>query len=98
MTHSCKLENFSSQVFENGCDIDCCLGSNAHLVLGIVLQKTLDTSTWKLENISNPAFESAYSHKNICDWCHKYVEICEAGFGYVGLGFVDFRVASRMPR
>ena len=49
MTHSCELENFSSQVFENGCNIDSCLGTNAHLVLGVVLQETLDTTAGKLD-------------------------------------------------
>ena len=48
MTHSCEFENFSGQVFENCCDIDRCLGSNAHLVLGVVLQEALDTAARKL--------------------------------------------------
>jgi hypothetical protein len=37
VTHSCKLENFSGKIFEYGCDIDGGFGSNAHLVLGVVL-------------------------------------------------------------
>lgn len=48
MTHSCKLEHFSGQVFENSCDIDGCLGADSHFVLGVVLQETLDTSTGEL--------------------------------------------------
>lgn len=49
MTHSCKLENFSSQVFEDSSNVDGSLGSDAHLILGIVLQETLDTTTRELE-------------------------------------------------
>ncbi len=37
MTYSCKLENLGSQVFEYGCDIDGSLGTNAHLVLSVLL-------------------------------------------------------------
>jgi hypothetical protein len=48
VTHSCELENFSSEVFEDGGDIDCGLGSHAHLVLGVVLQETLNTTARKL--------------------------------------------------
>ena len=49
MTHSCELENFSCQIFEDRGNIDGCLGSNAHLVLGVVLEETLDTTAWELE-------------------------------------------------
>ena len=48
MTHSCELENFSSQVFENGGNVDGSLGSHAHFVLGVVLQETLDTTAGEL--------------------------------------------------
>jgi hypothetical protein len=48
MTHSCELENFSSQVFENSGNVDGSLGSHAHLVLGVVLQETLDTTAREL--------------------------------------------------
>lgn len=48
ITYSCELENFSSQVFEHGCDIDGSLGTYAHLVLGVLLQETLDTSAREL--------------------------------------------------
>ena len=51
MTHSCELEDFSSQVFENSCDIDCCLGSDAHFILRVVLQKTLDTAAGELHKM-----------------------------------------------
>ena len=51
MTHSCKLENFSSQIFKDCGDIDGCLGSNAHLVLSVVLEETLDTTAWELERV-----------------------------------------------
>ena len=49
MTHSCELENFSGEVFEDGGNIDGGLGSNAHLVLGVILQETLDTTARELE-------------------------------------------------
>jgi len=47
---SCELENFSSQVFENGGNVDGSLGSHAHFVLGVVLQETLDTTAGELES------------------------------------------------
>jgi hypothetical protein len=50
VTHSCELENFSGQVLEDGGNIDGSLGSNAHLILGVVLQETLDTTAGELEN------------------------------------------------
>jgi len=46
---SCKLQNFSGKVFKNGCDIDGGLGSNTHLVLGVVLQETLNTTAGELK-------------------------------------------------
>ena len=49
MTHSCELENFGGQILENGGNVDCSLGSNAHLILGVVLQESLDTTAGKLE-------------------------------------------------
>ena len=44
-----KLEDFSSEVFEDCCDIDGGLGTDSHLVLGLRLQETLDTTTWELQ-------------------------------------------------
>ena len=52
VTHSCKLEDFGCQIFQNGGYVDCGLGSYAHLVLGVVLEETLDTTAgelWKSE-------------------------------------------------
>lgn len=46
---ACKLEDFSSQVLENGCDIDGSLGTNAHLVLGVLLEETLNTAARELK-------------------------------------------------
>jgi len=46
---SCQLENFSSEILEDGCDVDSGLGTNAHLVLSVVLQETLDTTARELE-------------------------------------------------
>lgn len=48
MTYACELEDFSSQVLENGGDIDGSLGTNAHLVLGVLLEETLDTTAGEL--------------------------------------------------
>jgi hypothetical protein len=49
MTHSCELENFRGEVFEDSGNVDGCLRSNAHFVLGIVLQETLDTTARELD-------------------------------------------------
>jgi hypothetical protein len=49
MTHSCELENFRREIFEDSSNVDGCLRSNAHLVLGVVLQETLDTTAGELE-------------------------------------------------
>lgn len=49
MTHSCQLENFCGQVFKDSGNVDCRLGPYAHLVLGVVLEETLDTTTGELE-------------------------------------------------
>lgn len=49
-TYACKLEDFGSQVLENGGDIDGSLGADAHLVLGVGLEETLDTTTGELES------------------------------------------------
>jgi hypothetical protein len=50
MTHSCELQDFSGKVFEDGSNIDGGLGSYTHLVLGVVLQETLDTTAGELGN------------------------------------------------
>lgn len=49
MTHPGKFEDFRSEIFEDGRNVDCGLGSHAHLVLGVVLQETLDTTTGELQ-------------------------------------------------
>jgi hypothetical protein len=46
---ACELEDLSGQVLENGGDIDGSLGTNTHLVLGVLLEETLDTTAGKLE-------------------------------------------------
>jgi len=46
---SCELEDFSGEIFENGGNVDGCLGTDAHLVLGVVLQETLDTTAGELK-------------------------------------------------
>jgi hypothetical protein len=48
VAYACELQDFSSQIFEDGCDIYCSLGAHAHLALGVLLQETLDTAARKL--------------------------------------------------
>jgi hypothetical protein len=48
-THSSQLENLSSEILKNSGDVDSGFGTNAHLVLGVVLQETLDTTAGELE-------------------------------------------------
>lgn len=52
-TYACKLEDFSSEVLKNGGDIDGGLGTNAHLVLSVLLQETLDTTARELRDITS---------------------------------------------
>jgi hypothetical protein len=49
-THACELEDLSGQVLKNSGDIDSSLGSNTHLVLGVLLEETLDTTAGELFN------------------------------------------------
>lgn len=49
MTHACELENLSSEIFEDGGNVDGGLGANTHLVLGVGLEETLDTTAGELE-------------------------------------------------
>lgn len=48
MTHSCELEDFGGEVLEDGGNVDGSLGSNAHLVLGVILEEALNTTAWEL--------------------------------------------------
>lgn len=47
-TYACELEDFGSQVLEHGRDIDGSFGADAHLVLGVGLEETLDTTAGEL--------------------------------------------------
>ncbi len=47
-TYACKFENFSGQILEDRSDIDSSLGADAHLVLGVLLEETLDTTAREL--------------------------------------------------
>jgi hypothetical protein len=49
MSHPCELENLGGQVLKNSGNIDGSLGANAHLVLCVCLQETLDTAAGELE-------------------------------------------------
>ena len=51
MTYARKFEDFSSQVFQHGSNIDGSLGTNAHLVLRVLLQETLDTTARELQKV-----------------------------------------------
>lgn len=48
-TYSCKFKHFGRQVLEYGSNVDGSLGADAHLVLGILLEETLDTAAGELE-------------------------------------------------
>lgn len=45
---ACELQNFGGQVFEDGGNVDSCLGADPHLVLGLRLEETLHTTAGKL--------------------------------------------------
>ena len=47
-THSCELEDFGGEVLKDSGNVDGSLGSNAHLVLGVVLEEALNATTWEL--------------------------------------------------
>lgn len=47
-TYSCKFEDLGSKVFENSSNVNGSLGANTHLVLGVLLEKALDTATGEL--------------------------------------------------
>lgn len=49
MTHACELENLSSEILEDGGNVDGGLGANTHLVLGVCLEETLDTTAGELK-------------------------------------------------
>lgn len=46
---TCELENLGGKVFENGRGVDGSLGTDADVVLGSVLQVTVDTTDGELE-------------------------------------------------
>lgn len=45
---ACQFENFGGQVFQHCCDVDGSFGADAHLVLSLRLEETLDTTAGKL--------------------------------------------------
>lgn len=45
---TCQFENFGGQVFQHCCDVDGSFGADAHLVLGLRLEETLDTTAGEL--------------------------------------------------
>jgi hypothetical protein len=46
--YSCELKNLSGEILKDCSDVHSGLGTNAHLVLSVVLQETLDTTARKL--------------------------------------------------
>lgn len=48
MTHACELENFGGKILEDSGNVDGSLGANTHLVLGVRLEETLDTTAGEL--------------------------------------------------
>lgn len=46
---ACQFENFGGKILQNSSDIDSSFGSDAHLVLCIVLQETLDATARELD-------------------------------------------------
>lgn len=46
---ACQLQHFGCQVLEHGGHVHSCLGANAHLVLRVGLEETLDTTTGELD-------------------------------------------------
>jgi hypothetical protein len=50
-TYASQLEDFGSQVFEDSGDVHGSLGADAHLVLGVLLQEALDTTTRELQGV-----------------------------------------------
>lgn len=49
-TYACQLQNLRSKVFQDCSDIDGRLGADTHLVLGVGLEETLDTTARELED------------------------------------------------
>ncbi len=47
-TYARKLEDFGGEILENSSNVDGCLGADAHLVLAVVLQESLDTTAGEL--------------------------------------------------
>lgn len=66
VAYSCQLEDFGCEVLENGGHVDGGLGADAHLVLGVVLEETLDATAGELENVS--AWRSARCANKFDGW------------------------------
>lgn len=49
-TYACQLEDFGSQVFKDSSDVNGSFGANSHLVLGVGLKETLDTTARELKS------------------------------------------------
>lgn len=47
-TYACKFKDFSSQILEHSGNVDGSFGADAHFVLGIGLEETLDTTAREL--------------------------------------------------
>lgn len=47
-TYTSKLKDFCGEILEHGGNVYSSFSADTHLVLGVVLQETLDTTTWEL--------------------------------------------------
>lgn len=48
ITYTRKLEDFSGKILQHCRHVDCCFSANAHLVLRVLLEESLDTTAWEL--------------------------------------------------
>jgi hypothetical protein len=49
-TYPGKFKHFGGQVLEYGSNVNSCLGADAHLILGVLLEKPLDAPARELSN------------------------------------------------
>lgn len=47
-TYACQLEDLGGQILQHSCNVDCSFCSDAHLVLGVLLEETLNATTGEL--------------------------------------------------
>ena len=62
-TYACELEHLGGEILQNCGDIDGCLGADTHLVLGVLLQETLDTAAGELAPGESVTIQSSKQSK-----------------------------------